>query len=195
MLALGVASLIFGFPIFFDAGLVIMLPVIFAVARRMGGTNVLLYGIPAAAAFSVMHVFVPPHPGPVSDSEFYGANLGLVLLLLGLFRRLLGRCLLGCRLGLGVVLGLLVGGLALERGGDLDGLHRAAEGAGEDSGDHRLEPLLEALQGVHAGPPLLALGSLSGRGSGWAGFRRRPTGADERTGRLPSRHDAAPSLG
>ncbi|TGO06678.1 GntP family permease [Serinibacter arcticus] len=81
VLALGVASLIFGFPIFFDAGLVIMLPVIFAVARRMGGTNVLLYGIPAAAAFSVMHVFVPPHPGPVSASEFYGANLGLVLLL------------------------------------------------------------------------------------------------------------------
>lgn len=78
--ALGLASLIMGFPIFFDAGLVVMLPVIFAVARRMGG-NVLLYGIPAAAAFSVMHVFVPPHPGPVSASEFYGANLGLVLLI------------------------------------------------------------------------------------------------------------------
>jgi gluconate:H+ symporter, GntP family len=81
VLALGVASLIMGFPIFFDAGLVVMLPVIFAVARRMGGDNVLLYGIPAAAAFSVMHVFVPPHPGPVSATELYGANLGLVLLI------------------------------------------------------------------------------------------------------------------
>jgi GntP family gluconate:H+ symporter len=60
---------------------VVMLPVIFAVARRMGGNNVLLYGIPAAAAFSVMHVFVPPHPGPVSATELYGANLGLVLLI------------------------------------------------------------------------------------------------------------------
>src|SRR5918995_1779731 len=39
--------------------------------------------------------------------------------------------------------------LALEGGGDLDGLHRAAEGPGEDTGDHGLEPLLEALQGVH----------------------------------------------
>jgi GntP family gluconate:H+ symporter len=78
--ALGLASLIMGFPIFFDAGLVVMLPIIFAVARRMGGDNVLLYGIPAAAAFSVMHVFVPPHPGPVSATELYGANLGLVLL-------------------------------------------------------------------------------------------------------------------
>ena len=78
--ALGIASLIMGFPIFFDAGLVVMLPVIFAVARRMGG-NVLLYGFPAAAAFSVMHVFVPPHPGPVAASELYGANVGMVLLI------------------------------------------------------------------------------------------------------------------
>ena len=78
--ALGVASLLVGFPIFFDAGLVVMLPVIFAVARRLGGGNVLLYGIPAAAAFSVMHVFVPPHPGPVAATALYGANLGVVLL-------------------------------------------------------------------------------------------------------------------
>ncbi|MDN5803370.1 MAG: GntP family permease, partial [Microlunatus sp.] len=78
--ALGLASLIVGFPIFFDAGLMVMLPVIFAVARRMGRDNVLLFGIPAAAAFSVMHVFVPPHPGPVAATELYGANLGLVLI-------------------------------------------------------------------------------------------------------------------
>ncbi|GAA4288594.1 GntP family permease [Georgenia daeguensis] len=77
--ALGLASLIMGFPIFFDAGLVVMLPIIFAVARRLGN-NVLLFGIPAAAAFSVMHVFTPPHPGPVTATELYGANLGLVLL-------------------------------------------------------------------------------------------------------------------
>ncbi|MGM8851181.1 GntP family permease [Salinicola halophyticus] len=77
--ALGIASLIMGFPIFFDAGLIVMLPIIFAVAKRLGGP-VLLYALPAAAAFSVMHVFVPPHPGPVTATELYGANLGLVLL-------------------------------------------------------------------------------------------------------------------
>ncbi|PYF99046.1 gluconate:H+ symporter, GntP family [Georgenia satyanarayanai] len=77
-LGLGIASLAFGFPIFFDAGLIVMLPIIFAVARRLGN-NVLLYGIPAATAFSVMHVFVPPHPGPVAASELYGADVGLVL--------------------------------------------------------------------------------------------------------------------
>ncbi|MBM6622567.1 GntP family permease [Micrococcaceae bacterium RIT802] len=78
--ALGVASLIFGFPIFFDAGLVVMLPVVFAVGRRLGG-GVLLYGLPAAGAFSVMHVFVPPHPGPVAASQFFDANVGYVLLI------------------------------------------------------------------------------------------------------------------
>ena len=79
-LALGVASLIFGFPIFFDAGLVVMLPIVFAVARRLGG-SVLTYGLPAAGAFSVMHIFVPPHPGPVAASELLGADTGLVIIL------------------------------------------------------------------------------------------------------------------
>ena len=46
-LALGLASLIMGFPIFFDAGLIVMLPVIFAVARRLNGP-VLAFGLPAA---------------------------------------------------------------------------------------------------------------------------------------------------
>lgn len=77
--ALGLASLIFGFPIFFDAGLVVMLPVVFAVAHRLGG-GVLRYGLPAAGAFSVMHIFLPPHPGPVSAATFFDANIGLVLI-------------------------------------------------------------------------------------------------------------------
>ena len=77
--ALGVASLLMGFPIFFDAGLIVMLPVIFAVARRLDGP-ILAYGIPAAGAFSVTHVFLPPHPGPVAAAEFYNADIGLILL-------------------------------------------------------------------------------------------------------------------
>ena len=79
-LALGVASLIMGFPIFFDAGLIVMLPVIFAVARRLNGP-ILAYGIPAAGAFSVTHVFLPPHPGPVAAAEFFKGDIGLILLI------------------------------------------------------------------------------------------------------------------
>ncbi|MCO6395240.1 MULTISPECIES: GntP family permease [Corynebacterium] len=77
-MALGVASLLLGFPMFFDAGLVVMLPIIFAVAARIGGP-ILLYAIPTVAAFSVMHVFVPPHPGPVAASTFFDTNLGLLI--------------------------------------------------------------------------------------------------------------------
>ena len=77
-LALGIASLIMGFPIFFDAGLIVMLPVIFAVARRLDGP-VVAYGMPAAGAFSVTHVFLPPHPGPVAAAEFFSADIGYIL--------------------------------------------------------------------------------------------------------------------
>lgn len=77
--ALGIASLLFGFPIFFDAGLVVMLPIIFSVALRFGG-SVLLYALPAAGAFAVMHAFVPPHPGPVAAGDLLGADIGLLLI-------------------------------------------------------------------------------------------------------------------
>ena len=79
-LALGIAALLFGFPIFFDAGLVVFLPIIITVARRFGG-SVLLYAFPAAGAFAAMHALVPPHPGPVAASELLGANIGLTLII------------------------------------------------------------------------------------------------------------------
>lgn len=78
-LALGVAALLFGFPIFFDAGLVVFLPIIMTVSRRFGG-SLLLYAFPAAGAFAAMHALVPPHPGPVAAADLLGANIGLTLL-------------------------------------------------------------------------------------------------------------------
>ena len=78
--ALGIASLLFGFPIFFDAGLVVMLPIIFSVAKQFGG-SVLRYAFPAAGAFAVMHAFLPPHPGPVASGDLLGANMGLLVII------------------------------------------------------------------------------------------------------------------
>ena len=78
--ALGVASLFIGFPIFMDAGFVLMIPIVYAVGRRLG-MNLLAVGIPVAAALSVMHVFLPPHPGPVAATDFLQANLGYVMIL------------------------------------------------------------------------------------------------------------------
>ncbi|QLB12496.1 GntP family gluconate:H+ symporter [Bisgaardia hudsonensis] len=78
-LALGIASLLFGFPIFFDAGLVVMLPIIFSVAKQFGG-SVLRYALPSAGAFAVMHAFLPPHPGPVASGDLLGVNMGLLVI-------------------------------------------------------------------------------------------------------------------
>jgi GntP family gluconate:H+ symporter len=78
-LALGVAALLFGLPIFFDAGLVVFLPIIFAVAKRFGG-SVLMYALPAAGAFAAMHAIVPPHPGPVTAAIEIDASIGLTLM-------------------------------------------------------------------------------------------------------------------
>lgn len=78
--ALGVASLLFGFPIFFDAGLIVMVPIIFSVAKRLGG-SLLIYALPSAGGFAIMHAFLPPSPGPVAAAELLNANIGLLVLL------------------------------------------------------------------------------------------------------------------
>ena len=81
-------------------------------------------------------------------------------------------------------LGVVVA-LALEGGGDLDGLHGAAEGPREDTGDHGLEPLLEALQGVHR--------QASSRRTVVVGRHQRPPDrCRERTGRGLARATVAP---
>ncbi|WP_114853103.1 GntP family permease [Brachybacterium sp. YJGR34] len=85
-LALAVASLFYGFPIFLDAGFIVMLPVIYTVARRLGG-SFMLYVLPSIASFMMMHALLPPHPGPTAAATVMGADIGLVVmvgLLIGL---------------------------------------------------------------------------------------------------------------
>ncbi|SEO60061.1 GntP family permease [Trujillonella endophytica] len=74
----GVAALI-GIPLFFEVGVVLLIPIVLLVARR-SNQRVLLVGIPALAGLSVLHGFVPPHPGPLVAISSLGADLGLVLL-------------------------------------------------------------------------------------------------------------------
>ena len=100
-LALGVAALIFGFPIFFDAGLVVFLPIIFAVARRFGG-SILIYALPTAGSFAAMHAIVPPHPGPVAAATELGGDIGLTLLIgvpVAVLAWIPGAYLVGTKLG------------------------------------------------------------------------------------------------
>ena len=73
----GVGALI-GLPMFFEIGLVLLMPVIFLVARR-SGLSLVRVGIPALAGLSAMHGLVPPHPGPLVAIDALKANLGITL--------------------------------------------------------------------------------------------------------------------
>ncbi len=67
-------------PVFFDVGLIIFIPIIYALGRDTG-KSLLFYGIPLLAGLAVAHSFIPPTPGPVAVSEIIGADLGWVILL------------------------------------------------------------------------------------------------------------------
>ncbi|MFB5086977.1 GntP family permease [Psychrobacillus sp. PGGUH221] len=77
--AVVVASFIIGVALFFEVGLVLLIPIIFSISRQLR-VSVLYLGIPMAAALSVTHGFLPPHPGPTVIAGEYGANIGEVLL-------------------------------------------------------------------------------------------------------------------
>jgi GntP family gluconate:H+ symporter len=65
---------------FFEVGLVLLMPVIILVARR-SGQPLMRIAIPTLAGLSAMHGLVPPHPGPLIAITALGANLGLTLAL------------------------------------------------------------------------------------------------------------------
>ncbi len=76
----GGADTIVGIPMFFEVGVVILIPVVLFAARRAKAPVVLL-GIPALAGLSTLHAFVPPHPGPLTAIGALNANLGITLAL------------------------------------------------------------------------------------------------------------------
>ncbi|MGW8816145.1 GntP family permease [Gordonia terrae] len=76
--AMALVGAIIGLPMFFEIGLVLLMPVIYLVARR-SGLGLIPIGIPALAGLSAMHGFVPPHPGPLVAIDALGADLGMTL--------------------------------------------------------------------------------------------------------------------
>ncbi|PEZ09263.1 gluconate permease [Bacillus sp. AFS018417] len=73
------ASFIIGIALFFEVGLVLLIPIVFAISRELK-VSILYLGIPMAAALSVTHGFLPPHPGPTAIAGELHANIGEVLL-------------------------------------------------------------------------------------------------------------------
>ena len=78
--AMALVGSIIGLPMFFEIGLVLLMPVIYLVARR-SQLSLITVGIPALAGLSAMHGLVPPHPGPLTAIDLLGADLGITLAL------------------------------------------------------------------------------------------------------------------
>jgi gluconate:H+ symporter, GntP family len=80
-LGLGLTGLIFGIPVFFDVGVIVLAPVVYA-AYVAGGRSksILYYCLPLAGGLAIVHGLLPPHPGAVAASGLLGVGFGYVIL-------------------------------------------------------------------------------------------------------------------
>lgn len=81
--ALGITGMVIAMPVFFDAGLIILIPLAFSLAKRTKRSS-LFYAIPLLAGLAVGHAFIPPTPGPVLVATMLNVDLGWVILV-GIF--------------------------------------------------------------------------------------------------------------
>lgn len=79
-LASVITSIIVGIVMFFETGIVVLIPLVFSIAV-VAGVPVLYVGLPVIAALITMHGFVPPHPGATAVAEIFKANIGMTLAL------------------------------------------------------------------------------------------------------------------
>ncbi|MEV6903188.1 gluconate:H+ symporter [Amycolatopsis sp. NPDC051372] len=79
-LAMGLSGLIFGIPVFFDIGIFVLAPLVYAAAKH-GGRSIVLYAMPLLAGLSITHAFIPPHPGPVAAAGLLHVDLGWLILM------------------------------------------------------------------------------------------------------------------
>ncbi len=77
--ALGITGLVIAMPVFFDSGLIILIPLAFALAKKTKKSS-LFYVIPLLAGLAVGHAFIPPTPGPVLVATMLGVDLGWVII-------------------------------------------------------------------------------------------------------------------
>lgn len=84
--AMTLVAFIVGIPMFFEVGLVVMLPLIFSVARklesqaRFKGSAYVYVGVPVISALAAMHGMVPPHPGPLTAIATLKTTVGPTML-------------------------------------------------------------------------------------------------------------------
>lgn len=78
--AMTLTGFLVAIPVFFDVGFIILVPIVYALARDTK-RSLLYYAIPLLAGLAVTHSFIPPTPGPVAVADIINAQLGWVILL------------------------------------------------------------------------------------------------------------------
>jgi gluconate transporter len=78
-IAMVLTGFLVGLPMFYNAGFLVLTPLVYAVSVETGFPIIYL-GLPLSAALSVTHGFVPPHPGPTTIANIFHADLNLTLL-------------------------------------------------------------------------------------------------------------------
>ena len=78
--ALGITGLVIAMPVFFDAGLIILIPLALTIASNTKRSS-LYYVIPLLAGLAVGHAFIPPTPGPILVANLLGVDLGYVIVI------------------------------------------------------------------------------------------------------------------
>lgn len=78
--ALGITGLVISMPVFFDAGLIILIPLAFSLAKKTKKST-LCYAVPLLAGLAVGHAFIPPTPGPILVANMLGVELGYVIMI------------------------------------------------------------------------------------------------------------------
>ena len=77
--AMFISGFIIGIPVFFEVGILIVLPLVISIYKTTK-QNILLIALPVIAGLSIVHGLVPPHPGALAAISIFGADLGMVLL-------------------------------------------------------------------------------------------------------------------
>ncbi len=77
--AIMIVAFIVGIPVFFQVGFVLLIPLVFTIARRTG-MSLIKIGIPLVAGLSVVHGMLPPHPAAMLAVTAYNADVGRTIL-------------------------------------------------------------------------------------------------------------------
>ncbi|MDJ0317337.1 GntP family transporter [Arthrobacter antibioticus] len=79
-IALTIVGFLVAVPVFFEVGVIVLVPVVYAFAK-IAGVHPVKFGLPMAGIMLAIHVAVPPHPGIVAGAGVLGADVGLIMII------------------------------------------------------------------------------------------------------------------